>query len=202
VTDTKGLRELYAASHGRLVAAVAGMCGSVAEAEDCVQEAFAKAVPRWGTLATYDDPEAWVRQVAINLTRSRWRRRKRFSELAELIPAPASAPPPSPDHVALMAALRQLPAEQRETVVLHHLCDISIADIAAREGSPEGTVKARLFRARRALAGRLGLDEPAAHHPDEPGPGSPTTGPVGRGASTPDSPTTGTQMMKEVRING
>lgn len=202
MTDTEGLRELYAASHGRLVAAVAGMCGSIAEAEDCVQEAFARAVPRWGTLATYDDPEAWVRQVAINLTRSRWRRRKRFSELAELIPAPASAPPPSPDHVALMAALRQLPAEQRETVVLHHLCDLSIADIAARVGSPEGTVKARLSRARRALAGHLGIDEPPNHHSGGEGLIGPPTPMAEHRASAPDNPSPGKQIPREVRVNG
>lgn len=154
-----GLRELYEASHGRLVAAVAAVCGSVSEAEDCVQDAFAKAVPRWDRLASYDDPEAWIREVAVNASRSRWRRRRRFDDLADRLAGPPTSRGPTEDHVALMAALRRLPAEQRDAVVLHHLVDLPVEEIAARAGVPAGTVKARLSRGRRALAQHLGVDD-------------------------------------------
>jgi RNA polymerase sigma-70 factor, ECF subfamily len=66
--------------------------------------------------------------------------------------APVIADGPSPDHVALIDALRKVPAEQRRAVVLYHLCDRTIAEIAAETGVPVGTVKARLARGRAALA--------------------------------------------------
>jgi RNA polymerase sigma-70 factor (ECF subfamily) len=157
VRDLEGLRELYVGSHRRLVAAVAALTGDVAEAEDCVQEAFARAVSRWRRLSDYDDPEAWVRHVAMNLARSRWRAAKRSLESRAGLAA--SVPALSVDHVALLAALRQLPEDQREAVVLHHLVDLPVEEVAVRQGAPVGTVKARLSRGRRALAEKLGMYE-------------------------------------------
>ena len=71
------------------------------------------------------------------------------------------------DHVALVAALRQLPEAQRRALVLHHVCDLPVHAVAAEIGVPEGTVKARLSRGRAALAALLtddpGLQEGASH---------------------------------------
>jgi RNA polymerase sigma-70 factor (ECF subfamily) len=61
----------------------------------------------------------------------------------------------SPDRVALVHALRQIPAEQRRVIVLHHLVDLTVDQIAREVGAPTGTVKARLARGRRALAQHL-----------------------------------------------
>lgn len=158
VRDTGELRELYAASHARLVAAVAALVGDVAEAEDCVQEAFARAVPRWHRVSRYDDPEAWVRHVAMNLARSRWRRTRRRLELhagAHREVAPAL----SLDHVALLEGLRRLPERQREAIVLHHVLDLPLEEVAIRQRVAVGTVKARLSRGRVALARELGVHE-------------------------------------------
>jgi RNA polymerase sigma-70 factor (ECF subfamily) len=58
--------------------------------------------------------------------------------------------------VALVAALKQLPEAQRRALVLHHLAGFSIADVAAAERCPEGTIKARLSRGRAALVPLLG----------------------------------------------
>lgn len=159
MADIDDLRELYAAAHARLVTVVASVTGDVTEAEDCVQEAFARAMPRWRRVARYDDPEAWIRKVAINLARSRWRRAVRGTQLHRQAARPADVAPLSPDHVALLAALKQLPDEQRDAIVLHYLVDRPIEEIAARQGVAVGTVKARLSRGRRALAARLGLHD-------------------------------------------
>jgi RNA polymerase sigma-70 factor (ECF subfamily) len=48
-------------------------------------------------------------------------------------------------------------------VVLHYLADLSIAEIADREGVAEGTVKSWLHRGRAALAAQLGADPAEAH---------------------------------------
>lgn len=68
-------------------------------------------------------------------------------------PAPErSVAGPSPDRVAVAAALRRIPEAQRVAIVLHYFCDLSLAQIAVETGVPIGTVKARLSRARASLA--------------------------------------------------
>lgn len=57
---------------------------------------------------------------------------------------------------ALQRALITLPEEQRRPVVLVHVFDHSLDEVARVEGVPVGTIKSRLFRARVALARELG----------------------------------------------
>lgn len=160
----EGLQDLYEASYRRLVAQVVALTHDVPEAEDVVQEAFARAVGRWNKISRYDDPERWVRTVAMNLARSRWRRARRGTQLLRKVAVtePASSPP-SPDRVALVAAMRTLPAAQREAIAMHHLADLSVDEVARQLGVPTGTVKARLSRGRAALAVALddGVDQEA-----------------------------------------
>jgi RNA polymerase sigma-70 factor (ECF subfamily) len=66
-----------------------------------------------------------------------------------------NADPPTLDGLAVTAALRDLPAAQRAAVVLHHLLDLPVEQVAVELGVPVGTVKSRLTRARRALAASL-----------------------------------------------
>jgi RNA polymerase sigma-70 factor (sigma-E family) len=151
--------EFYTATARRVVHHVYAVCGDLAEAQDVVQEAYARAWQRWSTLASYDNPEAWVRTVAWRLAASRWRTmRRRFAARFRLDP-PQNTPGPTPDRVAVLAALRQLPEAQRRVVVLHYLYDLPVAEIATSTGMPSGTVKAYLSRARAALAVLLGNDE-------------------------------------------
>ena len=155
------LDDLYAASYRRLVAQLHAVTGNRQEAEDVVQEAFVRAVGRWKDVRTYDSPEAWLRTVALNLARSRFRRAIRGVAAMTKHGVPYDEPELSPDHVALMTAMRDLPAAQREALVLHHFVGLSVDEVAAAVGSPSGTVKARLSRGRQALAGRLGVEEKA-----------------------------------------
>jgi RNA polymerase sigma-70 factor, ECF subfamily len=132
--------------------------GDLAVAQDVVQEAFTRAVPRWKTLCRYDDPAAWVRRVAFNLARSRWRHARvalRFAQRQreEYVDGPG------PDRVELMRALARLPERQRQAVVLHYLAGLSVAEIASHTGAVEGTVKSWLSRARAALATHLSDSE-------------------------------------------
>jgi RNA polymerase sigma-70 factor (ECF subfamily) len=157
--DLDGLRELYDGTRQRLVVQLTALTGNRAEAEDCVQDAFAQAAARWKSVAGYDNPEAWVYSVAANAARSRWRRARtallhvRTSRHEEPTTAGVSA-----DHLELLGALRTLPFEQREAIVLHHVVDLPVDEVAARQGVPVGTVKARLSRGRQALAARLAIE--------------------------------------------
>ncbi len=147
-----GLRELYAASYARLVGVLALALDGRQEAEDVVQEAFARLVPRWAAVSGYDDPEAWVRQVAFRLASNR--RRKLRNGVAAVRRHGAALPvaAPSADGVDVRRALATLPEGQRHAVVLHHLVGLDVAAVAATLDVPVGTVKSRLSRARVALA--------------------------------------------------
>jgi RNA polymerase sigma-70 factor, ECF subfamily len=68
---------------------------------------------------------------------------------------PDRAAGPGPDRVAFVEALRRVPAEQRRALVLYHLADLTVAQIAAETGVRPGTVKARLARGRAALMPHL-----------------------------------------------
>lgn len=153
--DERTFDEFYADSYLRLVGRIYAMCGNLAEAQDCVQEAFIRAWDRRRILDVDQSPEAWVRAVASRLAISRWRRARKALWLTERAYAPAGPTEPDPSRVALTRALQQLPAPQRRAIVLHHLCDLSVADIALETGVPTGTVKARLCRGRAALAALL-----------------------------------------------
>jgi RNA polymerase sigma-70 factor, ECF subfamily len=160
----EGFEEFYGAAFGRLVGQLFLVTGDLHEAEDVVQEAFARASTRWSRIRTYNVPEAWVRRVALNLAASAARhRRRRLAVLARLARPPEM--PPAPNEVLeLLQALGRLPMSQRQPVVLHHLLQMPVEEVAHELGISIGSVKARLFRGRRALAAQL--TEPAGEVPD------------------------------------
>jgi RNA polymerase sigma-70 factor (ECF subfamily) len=146
--------EFYVTNFQRLVVQLYAYCGEMAQAQDVVQEAFARALPRWRKLAEYDDPVAWVRRVALNLANNRWRQLRNFRAFARTH-RETHVPEPSADRVALRDALATLPSNQRRAVVLHYLADLSVSEIAMQENVPDGTVKSWLHRGRLALAAQL-----------------------------------------------
>jgi RNA polymerase sigma-70 factor (ECF subfamily) len=153
--------DFYTASFNRLVGQVYAMIGDRDEAQECVQEAFVRAWSHRRRLEKAHAPEAWVRTTAYRLAVSRWRRTVRARRDPDrALQHRQSAAELSPDHVALVRALRDLPEAQRRAIVLHHMCDLPVADVAAETGVPVGTVKARLSRGRTALMSLLG-DGPA-----------------------------------------
>ncbi|WP_433016712.1 RNA polymerase sigma factor [Kribbella sp. CA-294648] len=153
MADEETVRELYEGCYRRLVGQVFAVCGNRGEAEDAVQEAFVRAVEKPRRFAQIDNQEAWLRTVALNVLRSRYRRATRFHGLLSRQPAPVTTTTGmSADRVALVDALRQLPYEQREAIALHHIVDLPIREIAAQLGVAEGTIKARLTRGRARLA--------------------------------------------------
>jgi RNA polymerase sigma-70 factor (ECF subfamily) len=149
--------DVYDAEYKRLVSELFAITGSLAEAEDLVQESFGKALARWDRVGVLDVPVAWVRRVALNAATSRWRSLRYRSDSALPVDRPLRSPPPEPV-LDLIAALRKLPVVQREAIVLHHLSGLSVSEIAELTQCPESTVKARLQRGRVRL-GTLLADE-------------------------------------------
>ncbi|GAA4247420.1 RNA polymerase sigma factor [Dactylosporangium darangshiense] len=181
----EAVRDAYQAHYRRLVAALYALTGDHAEAQDLVQEAYARALARPRQFLDVADPEAWLRTVAMNLARTRWRRRRLFDTLVRSgrVARPVeSVPGVDPNRVALVAALQQLSQATRETIVLHHLADMSVHEVADALGVPVGTVKARLSRGRAMLATLLsdeaGGDDQRRSTPAPPPPTHARTTPV------------------------
>lgn len=160
---TNDLQELYDASYRRLVGQLTAVTGCRTEAEDVVQEAFVKAILHARTLRDVRNPEAWVRTVAVNLARSRWRRVKRFAHLMPQL-VPDEHDDLSPDRVALLHAMRQLRPSHREAIALHYFADLPVAEVADALGISVGTVKSHLSRGRAALGDLLSPTLEEAHH--------------------------------------
>ena len=150
----------YQATWGRTVACAYAITGDLGVAEEVAQDAYTKAWPRWTSLSRYDDPGAWVRQVATRAAISRWRRtRTALRHLArQREPEPTAGP--DENSVLLVRALRTLPEAQRRAILLHHLAGLPVAEVATAERCAEGTIKARLSRGRAALAAVLDEDAP------------------------------------------
>jgi RNA polymerase sigma-70 factor (ECF subfamily) len=155
---------LYAGAYRRLVVQMFAICGDLADAEDAVQEAFITAIRKRRTLARVQNPEAWIRTTALHRLHHGWRHdqvvRRHQAAVADQQRTGAEV---GPEHVALVTALGQLDADQRHVVVLHHLGDLSVAEIADELGLPEGTVKSRLARGRTRLGELLEEREGSSH---------------------------------------
>ena len=155
----KGLSEeefssFFAAHYASIVAVVSLVTGSRSDAEDLVNEALARAWERSGEVRELN---RWVLTVALNGARNRWRKLRREVLRNEVDDVAAAAQDPL--SVDLRRALLDLPARQREVVVLHYVLDLSVADIAGLLGMSAGGVKHALFRARRSLAPVLHSEE-------------------------------------------
>jgi RNA polymerase sigma-70 factor (ECF subfamily) len=149
------VREAYELYSARLVAQAYALTGDYAEAQDVVHEAFARALSHPERFAAVAEVEAWLRTVVLNVFRSRYRRRMVFDRLVRLgrvDRAPADVPGISADRVVLVAALQRLPRGTREALVLHHLADLPVTEVARLLQVSVSAVKTRLVRGRAALA--------------------------------------------------
>ena len=165
MTGGGSFEEFYSGAVSRLLGQLFLVTGDLHEAEEVVQEAFARASVRWSWLRDYNAPEAWVRRVAMNLAADRARKLRRQARAILRMGPPAEAPEVSVETLALVQALRTLPIRQRQAIVLHHLVGLPVEQVAQTLRMPAGTVKSLLSRGRRALAARLGEAEEVLYRP-------------------------------------
>lgn len=156
--DTTAFDAFYERARDRLAVQIAALTGDPAEAVDHVQEAFVRAWSRWERVSQLDDPEGWVRRVAHNLAVSRWRR----ARPVVLTRSPDRCIPWDDEQREVLDALRSLPRQQREAIVLHHLVGLSVDEVGAELHAPSGTVKSWLSRGRTSLARTLTAAEEVA----------------------------------------
>ncbi len=152
---TADFSAVYRDHRDRLVRALSISLQDDSLASEAVDEAFTRALHRWHVVGQFDEPHAWVYKTARNWAGSRFRRRRRDRKFAPKVARPDTVDAPTGDP-ALAAALRDLPAEHRNVLVLRYYLDWSIAATAdALEISP-GTVKSRTNRALNELNRQLG----------------------------------------------
>jgi RNA polymerase sigma factor (sigma-70 family) len=141
--------------------------GDPHEAEEVVQEVFMKAWQASAGVAAPLDWPAWLTRVAINACRDRrragwWMRFRRDSQRVEDLGLPGDGASPADAAASedmrrrIWAALRRLPARQREVFVLRYVEELSTAEVAAVLALSAGSVKQHLFRAIHRLRRALG----------------------------------------------
>ena len=138
-----------------------GVLRNSAEAEDVAQEALLRAYRRFERLRDRTRFRAWLVRIAFRLAIDRARSSKRREVRETLWSQPT--PRPSTEDVAatsefqehLDCAMEELPEKQRLVLLLAAMQGHSLEEIAEMLGLPVGTVKSRLFFARKQLAEKL-----------------------------------------------
>jgi RNA polymerase sigma-70 factor (ECF subfamily) len=169
-------RELYALVAPRLLGYLLKMTRERALADDLLQQTFLKVHRARGAYVRGADPVPWIYAIAhrtfIDETRRARRAVVRVGEAEELPEVPAGLTGESDDRrdevrgdpelvTAALDALAELPAQQREAVVLTKLDGKSVAEAAEIAGTTVGAMKVRAHRGYEALRRLLGKAAPA-----------------------------------------
>ncbi|HEX9375165.1 MAG TPA: sigma-70 family RNA polymerase sigma factor [Actinomycetota bacterium] len=157
--EDASFEEFFRAEYRSVVRALALVTGDAGPAEDLAQEAFARALERWGRVGAMASPAGYVYRAALNLYRSRVRR----IAVGLRLRAQVSTPPDVGEQAALRAEvremLRSLPPAQREALMLVEWLGYSAEEAAGILGVRPASVRGRLFRARTSLRERFGGDD-------------------------------------------
>jgi len=157
-----GNADAFRAFVQRFQSAVFGLCFRMLshreDAEDVAQEVFLRAFRSLGQWDSARPLKPWLLTIAANRCRTWLLSRKRRdlpAEFAENVADPAAGSTRLDLAEELQLALDGIREEYRLCFVLYHLNEMNLADIATIVGSPEGTVKTWLRRARQELAEHL-----------------------------------------------
>lgn len=148
--DTRAFESLVREHQASVIRFLRHLVADDALADDIAQETFIRVHRRLGTFRFRSRFTTWLLQIARNAAVDELRARSRRDRLALVSPAPA--PPSAPDARAeLRAALASLTPTVGEALVLVEVFGLPYADAGAMLGVPTGTVKSRVFQARRKL---------------------------------------------------
>ena len=141
------LDELYDLAATEVYRLALWRTGSREDAEDVVQDVFVKVVEQGDRLAKVHHPRRWLLTVthrkAIDLVRSRRRRRTEPIEDASFLEGPSADPDRGLEARALSRLIARLSEKQREVLLLRHFADCTFADIGRITGVPTFTAASR-----------------------------------------------------------
>lgn len=135
------------------------LTGNAADAEDAVQDALSRALPRWDRIRMADDPDAYVRRMVVNAHTSWWRTFRRRESPVEEVRRGTAGLPDVEQRDRVWRACLALPTDQRVAVVLRYYEQREYAEIADLTGVREGTVRSRVSRGLAALREELSRDD-------------------------------------------
>lgn len=145
------LDELYQVAY----AVAFRILGDSGDAQDCAQEATARALSRWARVCEYAEP--WVVRVSANLALGMLRKRKRLivglSGLEE--PLQLDGFDRADSRLDVAAALLELPQRQRQALVLRYVGDLSEQEAALALGCSPASVKTHVKRGLARMRNRL-----------------------------------------------
>jgi RNA polymerase sigma-70 factor (ECF subfamily) len=132
------------------------LAGSSDAGDDLLQDSMLRAMRSFGQLEAPDAFKQWVLRIISNTFRSQVRLSwiKRMVGLDKAAELPAAAPLPYEERELIRLALRSVPREQREAIILHEVLGLQVAEIAAIQKVTLSAVKSRLSRGRARLEER------------------------------------------------
>lgn len=164
--DTQAFRDLIERHQSRLYSFAYGMMQNSEAARDVVQETFIaayQALPRYNPQGTF---YAWLHKIAMNQCLRHLRNKKWTVPWEDVDPLVTdTAPDPEQSLVSdekrrrIRKAIKRLPKDYREVIVLRYDSELSYLEIAETLGVPVSTIETRLFRAKEKLRRMLQLDQ-------------------------------------------
>ncbi len=132
------------------------------DARDVTQEVFIRAFQAFDRYRDEGTEWAWLRSICVNFVRERYRRSRFFREnvqpeifYTDTLRNRAANPHEAMENIQLtgriISAMKELPVEFREVLVMRHIYGLSTAETGETLDIPEGTVRSRLKRAREML---------------------------------------------------
>jgi len=158
--DKEQFWKLLEPVHAQAEAFCRRLTGSRDDGDDLYQESLLTAMRKSGTIRETGSFRPWLFRIIVNSFKNRnkqpwWRRRTEMAP--ELIEAESGNDPRGQLDSArwLERAMAALTAEDRAMIVLFEIEGYPVAELASIFGKPEGTIKARLFRARKKMRERI-----------------------------------------------
>jgi len=156
--DAAAFEVLYDRYEVQLFGLCLRLLGSRAEAQDALQEAFAKVVDRRDSFEPRGSFRSWIFTIVRFACMDRLRVAKTEQQFLERMDASDQAEPHESEMLArtdVDRLLMLLPVDQREVLVLHRLHGFSQAEIAVMLGGTEAGVRQKSYRALKALRARV-----------------------------------------------
>jgi RNA polymerase sigma-70 factor (ECF subfamily) len=163
--EEEALAGLVSQYSGTLYRVAYSVLRNPSDAEDAVQEAFMRVLRHRDTLSEVRDQRVWLIRIVWNIVLDRKRRSKTrpetddVAELARVLPAGGLSADDravaAQHHAHVLACVEQLPAKERQVLMLSAFEELTSVEIATVLGITESSVRSRLFRARNLMAGLL-----------------------------------------------
>jgi RNA polymerase sigma-70 factor (sigma-E family) len=145
------------------------LCQDRGRVDDLVQAAITRLYVHWGRASVVDNLDAYTRTILVRVYLKE--RQSRWSTMVQLSSEPPDRAALTDDRegaLDLRAALSQLPARQRATLVLRFYCDLSVEQAAQLLGCSPGTVKSQTAKGLEAMRRGMGTDNAGDAYPPTP----------------------------------